>query len=71
MKKEKNAYVCIKEYNQNGKKYENIYVSVELNNGMLVTFQVKQAFYNRKFASLLALNLPKESVGTKDGKKSK
>lgn len=58
--KKNNCYLYIKSSIKNGKKYENLYAIVELDNERCVSFQVKQAFFNRKFASLLALNLPKE-----------
>lgn len=58
--KKNNCYLYIKTSVKNGKKYENLYAFVTLNDGREVGFQVKQAFFNRKFASLLGLNLPKE-----------
>lgn len=57
---EKNTTLYIKVTEKNGKKYENLYCRTLLDNGQEVVFQVKQSFFNRKFASLLAMNLPKE-----------
>lgn len=63
---DKNTTLYIKVTEKGGKKYENLYCKTTLENGKEVIFQVKQAFFNLKFARLLAVNLPKEI--TKNGK---
>lgn len=62
---EKNSYVYIKETTKNGKNYHNLVVVTELENGKKVDYQVKLAFYNKKFAYLLSQSLPR---GSKNGK---
>lgn len=65
-KNNNNAYLTIKRTSKGGKKYENLVVHLTLENGKVVVFQVKESFYNRKFHSLLACNLPLESTENGD-----
>lgn len=53
-----NSLLEIKVTNKNGKEYKNLYITLTLDNGKVVKFQVKQSFYNKKFAYLLEKNLP-------------
>lgn len=52
-----NAYVSKKTSEKDGKKYVNFYVTLQLNNGEVVNFQFKEAFFNKKFNYKLRQNL--------------
>lgn len=53
-----NSLLEIKVTNKNGKEYKNLYITLTLDNGKVVKFQVMLSFYNNKFAYLLEKNLP-------------
>ena len=53
-----NSIVAVYNIEKNGKKYSNLVVNTTLENGEIVTYEVKLAFYNRKFAYKLRQNLP-------------
>lgn len=58
-KKDYNSLVRVVETERNGKKYHNIIVSTKLENGEVVEYQVKLAFWNKKFAYKLENQLPR------------
>lgn len=53
----RNANLVKKVSEKDGKKYVNLYLTVELNNGEVVNFQIREAFFNKKFNYKLRQNI--------------
>lgn len=53
----KNTYLYVKKTIKNGKEYNNLVCETTLNNGRVVSFEIKQTFFKRKFDYLLKQNL--------------
>ena len=52
-----NATIYTKVLEKGGKKYRNLIAEVVLDNGEKVDFQIKLAFYNKKFAYKISKHL--------------
>lgn len=56
---QKNAFLEVVKQEKNGKVFNNLKLSVELQTGEIVTFKVRYQFYNSKFNYKLIKNLGK------------
>ena len=52
-----NSTLSIKKVEKNGKTFNNLLLTVLLNNGEVVTFEIKEKFFNHKFNFKLVQNL--------------